>query len=312
MNAILDWLTTTAGQVLQTLAGNWPYLALSILVAALLKTFVNQAAVSRFLARHKRSGVVAATAAAVGTPLCSCGTTAVVLGMMAGSIPWAPIVAFLVASPLTSPQELLYSAGLFGWPFALTFFAASIGLGLLGGLAAHSLESLGWLANQARVQPRPGSVAQSTEVPPSAHTGPGPRQRFARELVLGGRQLLILFLAFAFVGYGLNNLIPGAWAAAVFGPGRVYGVPLAATLGVPFYFSSEASLPLVRTMLDGGMSAGAALAFLITGAGTSIGAVAGLLTIARWRVVGLVLATLWIGAVLVGAGYDLVRASGLL
>lgn len=165
---------------------------------------------------------------------------------------------------------------------------------------------------QARVRGSPGSVDLTAEGAPAAKNGPGPWRGFVRELVLGGRQLLTLFLAFAFVGYGLNNLIPGAWAAVVFGPGRVYGVPLAATLGVPFYFSSEASLPLVRTMLDGGMSAGAALAFLITGAGTSIGAVAGLLTIARWRAIGLVLATLWIGAVLVGAGYDLVWASGLL
>jgi len=40
------------------------------------------------------------------------------------------------------------------------------------------------------------------------------------------------------------------------------------------------------------MSAGAAAVFLITGAGTSIDAVAGTLTIARWRAVGLVIGTL--------------------
>jgi uncharacterized protein len=45
---------------------------------------------------------------------------------------------------------------------------------------------------------------------------------------------------------------------------------LAATLGLPFYINTEASLPLVRAMLDGGVSAGAAPAYLITGAGTSI------------------------------------------
>ena len=93
---------------------------------------------------------------------------------------------------------------------------------------------------------------------------------------------------------------------ALFGGGRVYGVPLAATLGVPCYVNSEASLPLVRSLLDAGMSPGAALAFLITGAGTSLGAVAGLLTIARWRVVGLVVATLWLGAMAAGFLFDLV------
>ena len=88
--------------------------------------------------------------------------------------------------------------------------------------------------------------------------------------------------------------------------GSAWGVPLAALLGVPFYFNTEASMPVVRAFMDAGMSAGAALAFLITGAGTSIGALTGALTIARWRVIGLVLATLIGGAVIVGLVADLI------
>ena len=38
---------------------------------------------------------------ATPTPFCSCGTTAVVLGMLASRKPWVPIVALMVASPLT-------------------------------------------------------------------------------------------------------------------------------------------------------------------------------------------------------------------
>lgn len=52
---------------------------------------------------------------------------------------------------------------------------------------------------------------------------------------------------------------------ALFGRGRVYGVPLAGTL-----------------------------------------------TIARWRVVGLVVATLWVGAVACGAAFDALLAMGAL
>ncbi|HEU5102340.1 MAG TPA: permease [Roseiflexaceae bacterium] len=95
--------------------------------------YVNVQQVSAFLNRYRGAGVVVATAAAVTTPFCSCSTMAVLLGMMASKMPWAPIVAFMVASPLTSPQGLIYSAGLFGWPFALAFYLASIVLGLAGG-----------------------------------------------------------------------------------------------------------------------------------------------------------------------------------
>jgi len=119
-----------------------------------------------------------------------------------------------------------------------------------------------------------------------------------------------MFLGFAFLGYLLNGLIPASWISALFGEGRAYGVPLAATLGLPLYVNSEASLPLVRAFLDSGMTRGAVMAFLIAGSGTSVGAITGALTIARWRVVGLVTAVLWIGAILAGWGFDLAAAAG--
>ena len=86
---------------------------------------------------------------------------------------------------------------------------------------------------------------------------------FTTELFTSGKRLLIMFLGFAFVGYFLNGLIPASRVAAVFGSGNVYSVPLAATLGLPLYINS-ASLPLIRALLDNGMSQGAALAFMIS------------------------------------------------
>ena len=357
MDALAILIIKTSQQVLTSFEHNWPFLLCSILVAVLLKLYLNPDQVSAFLLRHRKAGVVGATAAAVGTPLCSCGTTAIVLGMMASMLPWAPIVAFMVASPLTSPEELVYSAGLFGWPFALAFFIASILLGLLGGFAAGILERNGWLSNQTRFNTTPQTSSRSAKTvetcacpvqinlhePALAACGCGSNtlsaainydkssdvlsldnpctanckgitqparksisfQIFFREVFDTARNLLPLFLSFAFIGYFLNNLIPAAWISAIFGQGHIYSVPLAATLGVPLYINTEGSLPLVRALIDGGMSQGAALAFLITGAGTSVGAIAGALTIARWRVIALVIATLWVGAILIGYAYNL-------
>jgi hypothetical protein len=305
MSFILSLMMDTLLKVWHTLLGNWPYLLLSAVIASLLTVYLDMDRISAFLQRYRRAGVVAATAAAVGTPLCSCGTMAIILGMIAGMMPWAPVVAFLVSSPLTSPQELIFSAGLFGWPFAVSFFVASIVLGLAGGLAASIMESRGWFANQARFVKECCAVATervTSKVTPAL---------FLTETFRAGRRLLIVFVVFAFVGYFLNGLIPAHWIPTLFGGGKLYSVPLAATLALPFYINTEASLPLVRALLDSGMSEGAALAFLISGAGTSFGAMAGALTVARWRVVGLVLATLWAGAILFGFAYDFLLAAGL-
>ncbi len=306
MEAVIDFFFKTTLQVLTTLSHNWYFLVLSTFVATLLKLYVDETQVARFLGRNQAASVVAATAAAVGTPLCSCGTTAVILGMMASMTPWAPIVAFMVSSPLTSPEELIYSAGLFGWRFATAFFVASIVLGLAGGLVAAICDSRGWLAGQGRFQPDTGSARPAPLSGLQARTN-RPRvnwRMLAREGWSSGKRLLVFFLVFAYIGYALNNLIPSGWVTSFFGAGNTASVPLAATLGLPLYVNTEASLPLLRGLMDAGMSQGAGLAFLITGAGTSIGAIAGALTIARWRIIGLVVGTLWVGAVLFGLAFD--------
>jgi uncharacterized membrane protein YraQ (UPF0718 family) len=128
---------------------------------------------------------------------------------------------------------------------------------------------------------------------------PAAQRRLAalpKEFLNTGVRLLAMFVGFAFIGYLLNGLVPAAWVSTLFGARKLYGVPLAATIGLLLYVSFEASLPLVRALLDSGISQGAVMAFLIAGSGTSIGAIAGALTIARWRVVALVVAVLWIGA----------------
>jgi uncharacterized membrane protein YraQ (UPF0718 family) len=173
---ILSLLQYTFGKVIETFAHNWWLLLISILISAALKLYVDQDAVARFLRRNAKNSVLISTGVAVTTPFCSCGTTAVVLGMMASTIPWAPIIAFMVASPLTSPQELFYSAGLFGWNFAIAFFVASILLGITGGILASFAEARGWLAGQARMAasqaPSPSQRVISSPAPCSTRSRP--------------------------------------------------------------------------------------------------------------------------------------------
>jgi uncharacterized membrane protein YraQ (UPF0718 family) len=74
----------------------------------------------------------------------------------------------------------------------------------------------------------------------------------------------------------------------------------AATLGIPFYLNSDGSLPFLASLMQAGMGVGPAMAFLVTGAGTSLGALSGGLLIARWRILAILVTTLWIGAIVLG------------
>lgn len=303
--------------VLATFGRVWPFLLVSVAAAAAVPVYVGTERISALVNRRTALATTGAVLLATLTPFCSCGTTAVLLGFLATAVPWAPIVTFMVASPLTSPAELVLSAGLFGWPFALVFFLGTIALGLVAGVVGGSLDGLGWLRGQARIRPSDASCATGTcpvPAPSTAGVGPGTAStaefpplrrrwkldRLARELVGTGRTLLVFFVGFTAIGYLAIEAIPTDWLTDHLGGDSMLAVPLAALLGVPAYVNTEASLPLVAVLMDGGMGTGPAMAFLVTGAGTSIGAIGGLFVIARARVVGVVIGLLLGGALALG------------
>ena len=318
LTPVLTLLADVAANVAITLVHNWPYLVVGILGAATVQVYVGTDQLASWLRRHRRGAVAGSVGVAVATPLCSCGTTAVVLSMLASTVPWAPVVAFMVASPLTSPSELVYSAGLFGWPFALVFFLGSIALGLAGGAVAAALERLGWLQDQARFTRSCDPAAHrscGTTPGPVASLGPGaaspmdfPRPwaarwrlpELGRAVVAVSRRTLPLFFGFAALGYLVTALVPQAWITQWLGGSSPLATVVAATLGVPFYLNSDGSLPFLASLMQAGMGVGPAMAFLVTGAGTSLGALGGGLLIARWRILAIVVATLWAGAIVLG------------
>jgi hypothetical protein len=322
---MLEWsiglLTRVADDVLVTFANVWPFLAIAVLVAAAMPVYIGLDRVAHLLRRKWWIATFAAVALATLTPFCSCGTTAVLLGMIAAAAPWAPLVAFMVSSPLTSPSELVFSAGLFGWPFALLFFGGTIILGLAAGVLANLADRAGWLDGQARV-PADQSVDGRDVASTSAGERPVPQSlgaaaatmatsepsmigrlrldAYGREIWKLGRRLVVFFFAYTAIGYLVIEAIPTAWLTDHLGGDSPSAVPLAALLGIPAYINTEGSLPLVATMVDGGMGSGPALAFIVTGAGTSIGAISGLFVIARARVVAMVVAMLFVGALILG------------
>jgi uncharacterized membrane protein YraQ (UPF0718 family) len=329
--AVLDYLstllTTVANDVWTTLVHNWPFLLASVTVASVVQVYINQHRLAAWLRRRTWFAIIGAVTLGAFTPFCSCGTTAIVLGAVASSVPWAPIVAFMASSPLTSPEEYVLSVGLFGPAFATTFFVAAIAVGLIGGGAAWWLERRGLLIGQARMAtPESASNCCTTpdadtepagpaltvtsggarlltviEMPSVALEQPTRLRQFSEALLANLLKLAFYFLAFATLGYLVIRILPTALITDWLGTGNpVWSVPLAALLGIPVYLNTDASLPLVASLLHGGMAPGGGIAFLITGAGTSVGAISGMLVIARWRIVALVIGTLLVMAIATG------------
>jgi uncharacterized membrane protein YraQ (UPF0718 family) len=68
-----------------------------------------------------------------------------------------------------------------------------------------------------------------------------------------------------------QRYVPTDLMAGLFGRSNTgFGVLMAAEIGVPVYVCRGGTIPLIMEWLDGGMSLGAAAAFMITGPATKI------------------------------------------
>ena len=68
----------------------------------------------------------------------------------------------------------------------------------------------------------------------------------------------------------LANYIPAEWIAHLVGNDSAFAIPLSAIIGIPAYMNGYAAIPLISGLMKMGMTSGAAMAFIISGAVSSI------------------------------------------
>lgn len=157
---VSDLAVDTARAVAESLAHNWIPLGLAIAIAAVMKVHVRPERLQRILARRTHASILGSVAAGAFTPLCACGTMAVVLGMLTATVPWAPIMAFLTSSPLMSPDGFVLLAGIIGLEFAAAVAISSVLIGLGSGYLTHIVETrTGFLKGQTRFAASPSTPA---------------------------------------------------------------------------------------------------------------------------------------------------------
>jgi uncharacterized membrane protein YraQ (UPF0718 family) len=116
--------------------------------------------------------------------------------------------------------------------------------------------------------------------------------------------MVVKFMVLAFFLTALIKLyIPREWITGLIGGNDITSVFLAAIIGVPFYTSSLAALPLVGGLLSQGMSPAAALAFLIAGPTTTFPAMAAVWGLTSRRIFLLYLSFSLFGALIMGLVY---------
>lgn len=219
--------------------------------------------------------VLAASAIGAITPVCGVTVLPLMVGLLAAGVPLAPIMAFWLASPVTDPAMLATTAATLGMPFAIGKTVGAFGLGLFGGSVTGLFAKTPWYANALRNNSLANQLScqrcgEAVSYNPRIWSDPDRIAAFRRQAYATLRLILICLIPAFAAEYALNAVITPGSIATYVGEDQWWAIPAAVFVGAPAYIDGYAALPLTRALIDNGMSAGAAMAFLVSGGVVSI------------------------------------------
>lgn len=282
-----------------------PYLLLGFAVAGLLKVIFPVSFVMKHLGNRGFSSVLKAAVLGVPLPLCSCGVIGPAAALRQQGASRGAVLSFLVSTPTTGVDSILATYGLLGLPFTIYRIVASFFLGLVSG-------------SMANIQKDEALNPANAGVSPCSVCGlPGVHRHGIWEKVKAGflyatvelpkdiGKWLVVGLAMAGI---ISYVVDPSWIAGFAGkPYITY--PVMVAVAVPLYVCATGSIPIAVALMAKGVSAGAALVFLVGGPATNaitIGIVGKLL--GRKSLV-IYLTTIIVGSVLLGLAMDWMSAS---
>jgi len=310
--AVLDpgQFAAVASFAVRALLSTLPYIAFAVLLIAGLKAAGAESVIAEaFKGRETKMIMMAALFGGLA-PFCSCEVIPFIAGLLALGAPLPAVMAFWLSSPLIDPPTLLITAAALGWPFAIGKAVIAVALGLSGGFAIKAAMAAGWFSEPLKIYTRKGCGC-----------GPDPfsgkpvwrfwgdasrRTTFRSELVSNG-VFLIKWLALAYVLEALLvTYVPADMIAGLVGGEGVVPIAIAALVGMPAYLNSYVAPPLLAGLMEQGMSNGAAMAFMIAGAVSSIPAMAAVWSLVRKPVFAAYLGLGVSGAIVSGILFQMV------
>ena len=249
-----------------------PWLLLGLVAAGLIKAWVPEALLSRWLGGRGLWPVTKAAFIGAPLPLCSCGVLPAALGLHRGGASRSATVSFLIATPETGADSIAVSYALLG-PFMtivrpIAAILSAIFTGLLSGLLPEpksepvtATSNCGsCCSNSCSPEAPPTSSAQKTQQ----------GLRYAVTEILDD---IAPWLAIGIVLAGLVATFIPPQALAEWGSG-LPAMLIMLLVGIPMYICATASTPVAAALLLAGISPGTVLVFLLAGPATNIATLA--------------------------------------
>ena len=288
-----------------------PYLLFGFAMAGLLAVFFPRESVERHLGSRGFLSILKASLLGVPVPLCSCSVIPVATALKRRGASKGAVTSFFLSAPQTGVDSILATWSLLGTAFAVMRPLAAFVSGLLGGVAVDLVSRGDAEEGEDQAAPAHGCCCACSCSSQAAHeaTGatahPGRLSRVAARVwhegfvEIPGEIAGSLLLGVVISGL-VAALLPDGFFAR-FLHSQTLSMLAMLGLGIPIYVCATASIPLAAAFMAKGLSAGAALVFLMSGPATNGATIATL-----WNLLGPKSAICYLMAVAVtalGSGY---------
>lgn len=243
--------------LLQLTADMAPYLLLGFLFAGLLKVFLPQNLMNKYLGKSNFSSVLNASLLGVPLPLCSCGVLPAGISLYKNGASKGSSVSFLISTPQTGVDSILVTWSMLGLPFAMIRPVAALLTGLTGGLLTNRFDK-----NNTHKKKEKEAAEQTLKPKKSLKAV---LQYAFVDMVADLAKWLIIGLLLAAL---ISVMIPDNFFTD-FKITGIVGMLVILVVSVPLYICATASVPIAAVLLMKGLSPGTLLVFLMAGPATN-------------------------------------------
>ena len=310
MNFIVDILAESWRLLLESSI----YILFGVLVAGILRAFLNPNAVAKHLGRGRFLSVFKAAFWGIPIPLCSCGVLPAAISLKKQGANNGATTAFLISTPESGVDSIALTYALLDPIMTIARPAAAFATAAAAGIAENMLgpeEEQGLIAPDLSCPL--DACCDGVDCPPEEHTNHHTLpEKFRWGLKYAFGELWGDLAAWFFVGLLLagliSTLVPPEFMSRHLG-GGLSSMLIMLAAGIPLYICATASTPIAAALILNGVSPGAALVFLLSGPATNITSLTVLLKALGKRATAIYLAAIAVFAVASGLVLDLVYNS---
>jgi uncharacterized membrane protein YraQ (UPF0718 family) len=274
------------------------FIVISTIIAFVLM-YVSQDKIRNWLSGKGIFGNIMAVLFGAVTPFCACSTVPMTLGLLQAGVSFGTVMTFVIASPLIDPLVFILLGTFMGWKVAIGYLVLTSVFPIIFGVL---FDKMGWSDQVKHVRIKGDGHDQNENLPI------GFKNRLKASFLKAWEDFKGVFVYMVIgvaIGAAIYGYMPTDLLAKVAGPDNPFAVFVAALIGLPLYIRVESAIPIGISLMAKGVSIGAVIAFIISGAGVAIPELTMLASIFKKKIIIAFIVIVFVSAVVSGLIFNM-------